>query len=163
MKTTKIFLVLLAAFFISANLYAQPGWGKGRGGAGMAENLNLTDAQKDKIESMRLQHHEKMIDLRADLQKKELSLREVKSKKNFTREQYLAAVETVTEARNKIAMERANFRMDVYAELDEDQKEIFNKMPPHKFRKGGQRFGYRGEGGPGFRERRLQRAERFLD
>lgn len=95
----------------------------------MMEKLNLTDEQKDKVEQLRIEHQKAMIDLRADMQKKNLALKELTSKGNYSRADYLNLVNDISSARNKIEAARANHRMDIYSLLDDQQKKIFDKMP----------------------------------
>ncbi len=95
----------------------------------MFEKLNLTDDQKDKIEQLRLKNQEEMIDLRADMQKKRLAVKELQQKGNYSRSDYLNLVNDLNASRDKIALARANHRMDVYEILTDQQKEIFNHMP----------------------------------
>lgn len=94
----------------------------------ISERLNLTDEQETKIEQLRLEHQKKMIDLRTDVEKLEIELQQLKSTNNYTREDYLNKIEEIIAAKNKIELERANHQMDVYENLDAEQKEIWNSM-----------------------------------
>lgn len=94
----------------------------------MIEKLNLTDQQQTQIEEIRFNHQEKMIDLKADVEKKKLALKELQSSGNFSREDYVAMVEEKISAKNKIAIEKANHQMDVYELLDAEQQETWSKM-----------------------------------
>ncbi len=95
----------------------------------MFEKLNLTDQQKDKIEQLRLKNQEEMIDLRADMQKKQLAVKELQMKGNYSRSDYLNLVKDLNASRDNIDVARANHRMDIYELLTDQQKEIFNRMP----------------------------------
>jgi len=95
----------------------------------MLEKLNLTDDQQDKIEQLRLKNQEEMIDLRADLQKKRLAVEQLRQKGDYSRSNYLDLVNDLNASRDKIAVARANHRMDVYELLTDQQKDIFNRMP----------------------------------
>jgi len=101
----------------------------------LIEMLNLTEEQQTQIEEIRFTHQEKMIDLKADVEKKELGLKELQSTNNFSRKDYIAKVEEIISAENKIKLEQANHHMDVYELLDAEQKETWNKMKPMKDRK----------------------------
>ncbi len=92
------------------------------------EELNLTEEQESRIEELRFSHESTMIDLRAELEKKELALQELKSKSKYTRDEFLAATDEIIKVKNKIELTRANHQMDVYEILDPDQKEIWNKF-----------------------------------
>jgi Spy/CpxP family protein refolding chaperone len=135
MKTKIIILsTIIAAFLITGNIFAQNCSGKdGQGNRmqfkeQMKERLNLTDDQLAKIEALRLSHKKQMIDLRADLEKKEVELEELQNTVNFSREAYLNKINEINAAKNKIALARANHRMDVYQLLDENQKKQWNNM-----------------------------------
>jgi predicted small secreted protein len=92
------------------------------------KQLNLTDDQQTKIDELKLAHKKEMIDLKANLDKKELALAELKNKGNYSREEFLNKINDVITARNKIAISFANHQMDVYEQLDENQKKEWNKI-----------------------------------
>lgn len=92
------------------------------------KQLNLTDDQQTKIDELKLAHKKEMIDLKANLDKKELALAELKNKGNYSREDFLNKINDVITARNKIAISFANHQMDVYEQLDENQKKEWNKI-----------------------------------
>ncbi len=92
----------------------------------MFQKLNLTEAQQDQIVTLRLDHQMEMIDLKANLQKKILEMAELKNNGNYTREAYLGNVEKINSAKNNIAISLANFQMDVYQLLDDNQKKEWN-------------------------------------
>lgn len=94
------------------------------------ENLNLTDAQKSKVDELRTKHQKEIIDLRADLEKAQLDVREIKNKADFKRNDLVNAVEKINSIKNKIALNRANHQMDVYELLDDKQKEVWKKSGP---------------------------------
>ena len=133
MKKSLLISGIIAVFVIAAavNFYPQ-NVDQSRGErfrSRMSEKLNLTDEQKDKIAQFRFKNQEEMIDLRANLQKKRLALKELESKGNYSRADYLNLVKDINAARDNIATARANHRMDVYALLTDQQKKIFDNMP----------------------------------
>ena len=69
-----------------------------------------------------------MIDLKANLEKKEVEMAELKNKVNYTREEFLNKVNEIISARNSIAISLANHQMDVYQLLDDNQKKEWNKF-----------------------------------
>ncbi|MDX1373502.1 MAG: hypothetical protein R3321_13595 [Nitrososphaeraceae archaeon] len=93
----------------------------------MYNRLNLSEEQQDQISTMKINHQMEMVDLKADLKKQELELTSLKNQGNYSREQYLAAINSINAARDNIAISRAEFQMDVYQLLDEKQKEEWNK------------------------------------
>jgi Spy/CpxP family protein refolding chaperone len=92
--------------------------------ARLIEKLNLTDEQKSKIEDLRITHQEKMIDLKANLEKKILALKELRVKGNIDRNSVIAAVKDINQAKDEIALARANNIMDIYETLTPDQQKI---------------------------------------
>lgn len=122
-----LILILFAAGFVNAQPRREEGKIKHKD---LVERLNLSDEQKVKFQSLRLSHQKEMIDLKANLEKTRLVLREIKAKKNFSRSEYLNAVENINEAENKIALSRANHRMDIYEMLNDEQKKIFAETGP---------------------------------
>jgi len=132
MKNILISFIIIVFTFGLVN--AQPRREEGRlKNKNVWERLNLTDEQKEKVQSFRLKHQKEMIDLKADLEKAELALNELKAKKNFSRSDYLNAVEKINDAENKISLSRADHRMDVYELLTDEQKKEFWEFGP-KFR-----------------------------
>src|ERR1035437_1837433 len=95
----------------------------------MREKLNLTDQQVSKIESLRSGHMKKMIDLKAELKKSMIDEKSIRNKENFTREDIIAGVEKANKIRNDIAIEKANYRMDVWETLTPEQKKIVKENP----------------------------------
>ena len=93
----------------------------------MTQKLNLTDAQKDQISKLRLNNKMEMVDLKANLEKEKIGMIELKNNGNYTREQFISKVEAINQAKNKIAISKANFQMDMYQLLDDTQKAEWNK------------------------------------
>ncbi len=91
------------------------------------EKLNLTESQQDQIVTLKLTHQMEMIDLKANLQKKKLQMAELKNNGNYTREAFIDNVEAINSVKNEIAISRANFQMDIYQLLDDNQKKEWNK------------------------------------
>lgn len=94
----------------------------------MIEKLQLTEDQQEAIQALRFDHKNTMIELRAEVQKKKLQLEELKSSGNYSREDFLAGVESLSHTKQNMALVRANHRMDVYELLTDDQKSTFDKM-----------------------------------
>ncbi len=91
----------------------------------MLNKLNLTDEQKTKIEDARLNHQKQMIDLKANLEKKLLALKELRVKGNLDRNDVVTAVKDINQAKNDIAIARANNMMDIYDILTLEQRKIW--------------------------------------
>ena len=128
------FASLLTAFLISGNIFSQgfPGGDRGqdemRSRDRIKGKLNLSDEQVDKIEALQLSHRKEMINLKADVELKEVELDELKSTINFSRDAYLNKVKEIIATKDKIAIAQANHRMDIYQLLDDNQKKEWNKM-----------------------------------
>jgi len=139
MKRTLIITALLAFLIVLAGAFTYAQRQKENRRDNMRENmiekLNLSDQQQTQIEEIRFAHQEKMIDLKADVEKKELALKELQSTNNFSRNDYIGNVEDIISAKNKIRLANANHHMDVYELLDAEQQGIWNKMKPMKDRK----------------------------
>ena len=128
MKTKIFSLVLIIAVI---GLYSGTAYSQKRPAAKgeffkhqMLEKLNLTDEQKAKIEDARLSNQSSMIDLRANLQKKMLALKELRVKGNLDRNAVIAAVKDINQAKNDIAIARANHLMDIYEILTPEQRKM---------------------------------------
>ena len=94
----------------------------------MKEKLNLTDTQSEAVEKLHFSHKREMIDLKADLDRRKLDMKELMSSGNYTRDEYLIKVKAISDAKEKMALAKANHRMDVYDLLTDEQKVIFNEM-----------------------------------
>lgn len=92
------------------------------------EQLNLTPEQEKKISELRLNHQERMIDLKSELEKKELQKEKILSNDQITRNDMLKITNEINEIRNRIDTERMNHEMDVYENLDNNQKIIWKDL-----------------------------------
>ena len=149
MKFKVLVFITASTLILSCNIFAQEMMQqKKQFQKQVHQQLNLTEEQQTKVDALKFAHQKEMIDLKANLDKKELDMTELKSKGNYTRDEYLNKVNEIISARNKIALSVANHHMDVYQILDENQKKEWNKMS-HQF---GER-----------REKRVHRMLRNLD
>ncbi len=96
-----------------------------------AEKLNLTEEQQSTIEQLKINNQKEMIDLKADFEKKKLDLNELKTKGNYSRDEFLNLVEAMNYSKKNIALAKANNRMDIYELLTSEQKKTFDKMGSH--------------------------------
>jgi hypothetical protein len=72
-----------------------------------------------------------MVDLKAELEKKEIELDEIRNKDNFSRNEIIASVENINKVKNEIALKVANHRMDIYELLTDEQKENWKDKQHH--------------------------------
>jgi len=128
----KIFalIAIISVLLISQDLFAQQNNERQRDGnkSKIHQKLNLTEEQQVKVDALRFGHQKDMIDLKANLEKKEVEMAELKNKGNYTREEFLNKINEIISAKNKIALSMANHQMDVYQLLDENQKKEWNKF-----------------------------------
>ena len=107
-------------------------------------HLNLTEEQDKKIADLILSHQEAMIKFRSELDLKELEIRKLKSNDNWSRSDMINITKDISEIKNEMAMEKANHQMDIYDNLDENQRKLWAEMsdrigymrdrPMHKMR-----------------------------
>ena len=128
---TKMFalIAILSVLLVSQNLFAQEMMvhKNNMHQCQMHQKLNLTEEQQEKADVLKLAHKKEMIDLKANLEKKEVEIAELKNKGNYTREEFLNKISEISTARNKIALSLANHQMDIYQLLDDNQKKEWNK------------------------------------
>jgi len=124
-----VFIAILSAFLVSQSLFAQEmRQGRDRDQFKIHQKLNLTEEQQEKADILKLAHQKEMVDLKANLEKKEIEMAELKNKGNYTREEFLSKTNEIISARNQIALSLANHQMDVYQILDETQKKEWNRF-----------------------------------
>ena len=121
-------IILFLSFSILNSAQQNRPWDGQKRGERFAEKLNLTEEQKSTIEQLRIANQKEMIDLKADLERKKLDLQELKSKGNYTREEFINLVQSINKSKNNIALAKANNRMDIYEQLTAEQKQTFDKM-----------------------------------
>jgi len=130
-KAVKIVALLVGMFVAAPFIFGQmerPRFERGGCHEFMIQKLNLTEEQQETIDKLRFKHQEAMIDLRSDIERKKLEMNELKRSGNYSREDFIAKVKAISDAKEKIALMRANHRMDIYELLTDDQKKEFNKL-----------------------------------
>ncbi|GEM_PF-1614778 len=94
----------------------------------MIKKLQLTPEQEKTITALRLQYQEKLVDLNADLKKSELQKAKLLSADVVNRNDLLNNAKEIGQIKEKIAAERINHQMDVYDNLDANQRLIWKDM-----------------------------------
>jgi len=89
----------------------------------LAQKLNITADQKQKMESIYQQHKLKLIDLNADLQKQELLLQPMISSDSPDQGKTLAQIDAVVDARAALEKENAHMLFALRETLTPDQWE----------------------------------------
>ena len=92
----------------------------------MLDKLNLTEDQQAAVEKLHFNHQNEMIDLRANLEKKKLELKELKMNGNYSRSDFINKVKAINDVKSQIAIAKANHHMDIYELLTDEQKKMFN-------------------------------------
>jgi Spy/CpxP family protein refolding chaperone len=94
----------------------------------LKKQLNLTEDQEKKFETLRFSHQESMIKLKSDLELKELEMRKLKSSDNFSRSGIIDLTKEISAIEGDMALARTNHQMDIYDLLDANQKKIWLEM-----------------------------------
>lgn len=110
--------------------------------------LNLSDEQIDKINSLNFEHRNLMIDLKADLEKAKLAKRHELRADNPDKSKVLQATGQMSEIKAKMAEMRVNHRFDMRDVLTKEQLDKWKECR-QDCRKGGRDFRGRGHDGKG--------------
>jgi Spy/CpxP family protein refolding chaperone len=110
------------------------------------EELKLTDAQRKSMDDILQTHREKLIDLRASLEKAELSLEPLVKADTPNEAEILAGIDKVASARAELEKANARYLLALRGKLTPEQ---WKQLQADRERRGG--FGRDGEGrgGPG--------------
>ena len=92
-------------------------WNKPR----LVEKLKLTDVQRKEFDDIYLEHREKLIDLRANLQKAELALEPLVSDSQPNETKILAQIDKVAQARAELEKANAAFLLAIRGKLTAEQ------------------------------------------
>jgi Spy/CpxP family protein refolding chaperone len=122
----------------------------------MVEELKLTDAQRKSMDDILLSHREKLIDLKASLEKAELSLEPLMKEDQPNEAGILAGIDRVAQARAELEKANARFLLAIRGKLTPDQwkqlqadREHHGQQGRGGFGRDGQGRGGQGHGGPG--------------
>lgn len=121
---------LALLFFVPMTVLSSDKSGKFKGKK--LDKLELSQEQKEKIEKIKDAHKREMIDLKANLKKLRMDQKELFDAININREAVLNKVGEISEAKNKIAVSRANVLLNIQAQLNDKQKEIFKEYRLYK-------------------------------
>ena len=87
----------------------------------LVAELKLTDAQRKAMDETLLQHREKLIDLRATVQKAELELEPMMGEDQPNESQILAQIDKVAQARAELEKANARFLLAIRSKLTPEQ------------------------------------------
>src|SRR5665213_1262045 len=119
---------------------------------GIIERLKLTDDQRKGMDAILLQHREKLIDLRADLEKAELAMQPMMGADTPNDAAITAQIDKVVQARADLERANARFLLAIRDKLTSDQ---WKQIQTAQQDRGSERW--RRDGGPGMRERGFRR------
>ena len=116
----------------------------------MIERLKLTDDQRKAMDGILQQHREKLVDLRANLEKAELALRPLMGADTPNDAAITAQIDKVVAARAELERANARFLLAIREKLTADQ---WKQIQTTQQERGGEwrRDGDRGRSGQGFR------------
>lgn len=155
MKSRWLAVLALLAFAISAAAQdaAMPA-GKWWHQREIVKRLNLTAEQQTRLDELFRGHAPELIDLRADMEKKALALRESIDRPEFDRDQIRAAAAQVSEARARMFEREILMMVEMRSTLSNDQwgrlRQAMGNRRDGAMRPGG-RPGPGGVPGPGVR------------
>ena len=122
------------------------------------ERLKLTDEQRKAFDNILLEHREKLIDLRASLQKAELALEPLMGDDHPNEAKILAQIDKVAQARADLEKANAGFLLAIRAKLTPEQWKLIQTFRAnHGDGPGWGQHGPGGwrQGGPGTDHRQL--------
>jgi Spy/CpxP family protein refolding chaperone len=99
----------------------QDGHGRWWNNPKVVERLKLTDEQRKAFDNILLEHREKLIDLRASLQKAELALEPLMGNDQPDEAKILAQIDKVAQARAELEKANAGFLLAIRAKLTPEQ------------------------------------------
>jgi len=107
--------------------FGRDGFGGGCNIMGCQKELELSDDQMVKIKEINFAHQNIMIDLKANLEKAHLKMRQTKQADDASKASVLAIAKELNAIKGKMAEAKINHQFDVKAVLTADQLEKWNK------------------------------------
>ena len=123
----------------------QDGHGRWWNNPRVVERLKLTDEQRKTFDNILLEHREKLIDLRASLQKAELALEPLMGADQPDEAKVLQQIDKVAQARAELEKANAAFLLAIRAKLTPEQWKSIQTFRANHADRGG--WGQRGGGG----------------
>lgn len=87
----------------------------------LVDKLKLTDEQRKAMDAILLEHREKLIDLRASVEKAELGMEPLMQDEHPNESQILAQIDKVAQARAELEKGNARFLLAIRSKLSPDQ------------------------------------------
>lgn len=116
---------------------------------GFMDLPNLTDAQEEQIQNLRLKHLKEMLPIETEIRIKEIELDALWQGEKFDVKQIIAKVKEIGELRNKLELARVNQRIEIYKILTPEQRKILRRgfgMEKGMWREMRKRFRFREQG-----------------
>jgi Spy/CpxP family protein refolding chaperone len=113
------------------------------------ERLKLTDDQRKAMDGILLEHREKLIDLRASLQKAELELEPLMKDDQPNEAKVVAGIDKVAQARADLEKANARFLLAIRGKLTPDQWKQIQAFRANGGQEDRGAWGRDGQGGPG--------------
>jgi Spy/CpxP family protein refolding chaperone len=115
----------------------------------VVERLKLTDDQRKAMDGILLEHREKLIDLRASLQKAELELEPLMKDDQPNEAKVVAGIDKVAQARADLEKANARFLLAIRGKLTPDQWKQIQAFRANGGQEDRGAWGRDGQGGPG--------------
>lgn len=114
------------------------------------DRLKLTDDQRKEFDSILLEHREKLVDLRANVEKAELEMEPLVRSDQPNESQILAQIDKVAQARAELEKANARYLLAIRSKLTPEQwKQVQDFRQNHEQMRRGWGQGDRMRGGPG--------------
>jgi periplasmic protein CpxP/Spy len=117
----------------------------------LIEKLKLTDDQRKAMDQILLDHREKLIDMRATVEKAELAMEPLMRDDQPNESQILAQIDKIAQARAELEKANARFLLAIRAKLSPDQWKELKAARADRMQRRGWQGGQR-ERGPGRNE-----------
>ncbi|NPV14767.1 Spy/CpxP family protein refolding chaperone [candidate division WOR-3 bacterium] len=97
----------------------------GMPGMGKMNMPELTDAQREQIQNLRIKHLKEVMPMETELKIKDLELAMLWQAEKFDAKQIIAKVKEINELRNKLELARVNHQIEIYNLLTPEQRKAF--------------------------------------
>jgi len=114
--------------------------GNGEPGIGhllrVADEIGLTDEQRDQLKTMRLEFRMQQIDREAELEKAQVQLRALMADKDAAEAEVLRKIDDVARLRGEMQKMRYSHRKQMHGVLTDDQVEKLQQLRQEKWEQG---------------------------
>lgn len=92
---------------------------------GLMSLPNLTDAQREQIQSLQIKHLKEVMPLETDLKIKKMELALLWQAEKLDAKQIVAKVKEMGELRNRLELAKVNYQIEIYKTLTPEQRKAF--------------------------------------